>query len=464
MIETRRAKIGWHWVFMMTLPFFALKLANAATHGLLPFTLNKFTEDPALMTFLNSIDIFMGMFLGPLVAFNSDRIWTRFGRRKPFILMSMFGAAMFLPIIPYTSTLVTLAIFLTGFNFFADINIFEPLFMEVVPQPQRGRAAAMRQGMVLTASIYINQMLLKSWDTSAGFEVGGKTYVLTGEQMVFWVIAVMLVCTGMLIGFGVREVKPDKMPPREAFSFKLIFKSIFMDKQLLKIYMLLYAIMAMGMGLANLGNLMLTNQFGYSKAQIADMFTYLEILQFVVALPIAGYIADKVDRLKLFIIGISISTAHPLLYWLFIHFVAENNIPTLGWIFFFNAFNNLTDFITNIAVMPLAYDYIPRARMGTLFAGMAIVRGSLRLLLTNSIGNFIKYYSKIFLPKGEIDYTSGYLLLFFIGLSGVACAVYFLHERTAGRVIPYGKIEHDEAAKKRQAAAEAEARGESPPE
>ena len=56
------------------------------------------------------------------------------------------------------------------------------------------------------------------------------------------------------------------------------------------------------------------------------------------------------------------------------------------------------------------------------------------------------------------------VLLFFIGLSGVACAVYFLHERTAGRVIPYGKIEHDEAAKKRQAAAEAEARGESPPE
>lgn len=86
--------------------------------------------------------------------------------------------------------------------------------------------------------------------------------------------------------------------------------------------------------------------------------------------------------------------------------------------------------------------------MGTLFAGMALVRGMLRLILTNSMGLWVKFYSKIFAPEGVNDYTSGYLFIFLMGVLGIFSALYFFRERAAGRIVAYGTIEHEESLKK----------------
>lgn len=280
-------------------------------------------------------------------------------------------------------------------------------------------------------------------------------FSLTGEAVAYLTIAGVLFSAGLLVLFSTKEIRPLNAPSAgERFSLRLLLGNLFGDRQLLKIYLLLFAIMAMTFGLAGLAPLLLTEQFGYEKQAIAKMWTALQIIQFVVALPIAGFLSDRVDRLKLFIIGITLSTCFPITYWSYIHFFAPNNIPSIGTIMFFTGADHIVDFTTNIAIMPLVYDYMPRARMGTLFGGMALVRGTMRLAMANLMGNFVKYYSILFCEKGVVDYSSGYLLVFIFGLMGIGCAVYFLRERAAGRVVPYGQLEHAAAAKDEQKASD----------
>ncbi len=451
MIETGKTSVPWRMVLMMAVPFGILRMGDAASHQFLPFTLRKFTDDPALITFIISMDIAISMIFAPFVAWKSDRIWTRIGRRKPFVLLSMLGAALVLPFLPFTGSLLIAALTVSAYNFFGNLNLYELLYMEVVPPPQRGRASSMRQGAVLLAGLYMNLFLFANFDSVTAFEIGGHSFSINGEMVAYFTIASLLFFAMMLLVFSVREVAPVEKPAsNEHFSIRLLLRSTFLDRQLLKIYLLLFAIMAMGFGTQGLGGLMLTEQFGYSKSSMGKMYSILQVLQFVIALPLAGYLSDRVDRVKLFLAGISISTLFPITYWLWIHFVAENNIPSIPAIMFFTGADHLVDFTAHIAVMPLAFDYIPRARMGTFVAGSVLAKGCMKLLMGNAVGLFVKYYSKIFCPNGVgpnrvPDYSSLYLFLFFIGCLGIASAVYFLRERAAGRVIPFGKLEHEAA-------------------
>ncbi len=450
MIETNRAKIPWRWVMLMVMGFYVQKMSNMASNGLMPFTIRKFTADPALIQFLGSIDVILGTIIGPLVLWKCDRIWTPMGRRKPFMMAAWFGSALFIACLPFANSLATLILFLVAFNLFADLNVYEPLYMEVVPLKQRGRGGSMRQAVIVLAELFVAMMLLKNWDSVTAFHVGGKKFLITGEAVAYWTIAAIIFFTALLIILSVREIKPKKIEGYgERFSFRSLFGSMFLDRQLLKIYALMLGTITLQMGLASLSPLLLTEQFGYSKSSLADMYTALRLINLClvipITLPLAGYLADHFDRLKLFIVGLSLSTLHPLAYWSYIHFVAPDQIPSLRIIIAFSLGDGIVDTVAVVAMVPLVFDYVPKNRMGTLAAGMALVKGGMRLILMNLVGLFVKYYSKFFCAPGVVDYSSGYLLIFAASCAGLLGTLYFLRERAAGRVIPYGRLEHEAA-------------------
>lgn len=462
MIRTHEPKVPWVWVLLMASPVFADRMVGLISHSFQAFTLDKFTNDTGQMMFLGSFNLIFNLIVAPFVAWKSDRIWTRFGRRKPFLIVGWLGVALFVSLVPQMSSLFTVAICIIGFNFFMDFvtgGAFEPLFNEVVPQPQRGRAATIRKGLLLLAPLISNLTFMKAWDYNWNIHLGFTTLKISGEQLVYSSISMIVLTAMLLIAFFVKEVKPQKFPNlNERFSFKNYFGGIFRDRQQVKIYTLVFAMSALTFGLGGmLSTLMLTKQFGYSKEALGNLYAGLKVAQIILFLPLAGYLSDRVDRLKLFIGGIILSTMAPFCFWLWIHFVAPNNVPSLTTIICFTGFDIIVDFTVTIAMHPLVFDYIPRARMGTVYAGMGMVSAIAKLILMNLMGQFVKYYSIVFCEPGVVDYSSGYLCTSAVGFIGIFSALYFLRERRLGRVIPYGKLEHEAMAAARKAEAEQQA-------
>lgn len=460
MIRTQQTRVPWLWVFIMALPFCADRMVGMIGQSFIGFTLDeRFTKDPFVITLINSSNRIFSILLAPFIAWKSDRIWTRFGRRKPFCIIGWLGMAFFVSMIPGASSLYMVALFVIGYNFFMDFvtgGALEPLVMETVPQPQRGRMAAIRKALVLLVALIVNLTLMAIWDSKYIVNFLGITFRISGEQITYYTISLVVLSVMLLIATQVKEVKPEKFPNlNERFSFRSFFGGMFRERQQWKVYSLCFSLQAMNMGLGALGSLMLINQFGYTKAAMGQLFSVLKVFQLIVFVPLAGYLADRFDRLKIFIIGITLSTMQPLAYYLWIHFVSANDIPSMRAILFFAGFDILVDFTVVIAMNPLVFDYVPKAKMGTMYAGMGMVGAISGLILGNVVGLFVKYYSQIFTP-GSVTYSSGLLCIFAFGVMGTICALYFKRERRLGRVIAYGKVEHEaEVAAKKAAAEEA---------
>ena len=204
---------------------------------------------------------------------------------------------------------------------------------------------------------------------------------------------------------------------------------------------------ALNASLANLGGLMITEQFGYTKDQFGNLTTINVLLKIFFVLPVAGFLADRVDRLKLLLVGVTLSTLHPLSYWSFIHFVAAEGRPEIGTIIGFDIFNGIVDMSSNVALGPLFFDFVPRNRMGTVYAGMTFVRGFMKMIAVTGVGFWVSAYSWMFVPGGANDYSSGLLFVFALGIFGIWATWYVYRERQSGRLIEYGRLEREAAEK-----------------
>ena len=72
---------------------------------------------PSLALFIMTWDNLLNVFIQPWVGVRSDRTWTRFGRRKPWILLGMPIAVIGFLLIPFAQTALAVAAFILITNF-----------------------------------------------------------------------------------------------------------------------------------------------------------------------------------------------------------------------------------------------------------------------------------------------------------------------------------------------------------
>ncbi len=460
MIVTQRKKIPWHWAILMVMPAFGNTFVETMSNVALPYTIKKYNSIPVLITFLGSLSILFSIVVSPYVAWKSDRIWTRFGRRKPFLMVGWFGLAFSLLFVPNAPNLVLLAMCIASFQFFWDLTFlgpYEPLLNEVVPVQQRGRASTIRMGFANLAMLIFSLVLFKKFDHEQVHFTFGRYGALTlpirGEELIYWFGAASVFIFGLYFLFGVKETPvPAKEPA--TFSFKNFFGGMFADRQSMKIYLLVFASVALNMSLAQLAPLMITEQFHYTKATFGNISGILIIAKLICVLPIGLLLADRFDRLTLFGFGIACSTIHPLMYWIYIHFFAPAGIPPVKAILIIDGFGALADLIGNISIQPLFFDFVPRHRYGSVYAGVIFVRGLVKMAVVNGVGAWVTIHARIFhLPKKEWDYSSGLLYIFLVGLLACAGVIYFARERRRGRIIEHARIEQPQAPENESAVA-----------
>lgn len=447
-METGRRHIPWLWVVLFAYPACSNTLVELISNVALTFTMKKFTSDPALITFLGSANVAFNFLVGPWAAWKSDRIWTRLGRRRPFLVFGWSLLFVSLVCVPFAPSLPLLALCIVIYQFCADIGYtgpWTPLYYEMIPSHQRGRAVVVKRIGVILSRLLFNLVLIGQFDKVLHLNwtfglAGFADFQLRGETLIYWcgALAVLLVVLQML--FLVREKKPEAPLPGGRFSPLVYLKELFGERQYRLLFLLVFCSLALTAGLGQLYPLLITEQFGYSKTLLGQMWSVNFALE-IALLPLVFFIVDRFNRFRIFQVGLALSALQQLAFWIFVECLAPGQIPTPLQIILFNLWNSAADIVAGLALEPLIFDYVPKNRMGTINSGFIFVRGALAVLVLNGVGLWVKYFTLWLRPDGGFNYMSGYLFTFLIGLLGVAATMVFGHHLKKGRLVKYGKME-----------------------
>ena len=435
MIETQHKSIPWRWVVLISIVGQSFTLVLFAS-GSMTFTMRKFIDNPMIINSISSLDVLFNILVATPCLYFSDRIWTRFGRRLPFVLTAWVVLAGCLIAMPLAGGAIPLTVVIVLWLIFWDVaSTFSSLQMEIIPPHQRGRAQAIA---TWTFGFII---MLQTIVISGRFDdvVHSGFFPIRGEQLIYWFGATCMFFCLLFVTLFVREQKPVlAVPLAPTNGIKDIFKNLFMQRLLWPVYLLAFSTVLIGTGLGPIGHLLFNDQWAYSKQDNGTNVFVGGVINLVIVIPLIGLIADRFDRMKLFAVGIGGGVLMQILYYLFIQFVLPDRRPTLTHMIMFGQVMSMFGQISGIAGGPLMFEYIPRDQMGTAQAGMNFVRSLTGLVTLNVVGLWVTFYSRMFCPPGTYDYLSGYIMMLTFNLAGCALLYYFWRLVKRGAIKPLG--------------------------
>ncbi|MCL4543348.1 MAG: MFS transporter [Chloroflexi bacterium] len=115
------------------------------SNGTLPLIVSAYTRNPLIIGLVSSSRSIEGVAVQPLVGAWSDRIWTRFGRRRPFMTVGIILAAVFFGVAALAQqlSLLLLSIFLFSLFFNVAVDPLNALLGDLFPVAQRSMVNAL---------------------------------------------------------------------------------------------------------------------------------------------------------------------------------------------------------------------------------------------------------------------------------------------------------------------------------
>jgi Na+/melibiose symporter-like transporter len=168
----------------------------AFNNFVLPPILKSVGASDLLIGLLSSTRSIEGALIQPTVGAVSDRIWTRLGRRRPFLLIGVPLSAVFFVAGAFVDDLVGFAavIFLFSIFFNVAVDPYTALLADIAPLHQRGWLSGLSTGVQLVSSVLF--LVVIATATSGGGPLPLWTY--------FLVAAVLVVSFGLTV-LGVDE-------------------------------------------------------------------------------------------------------------------------------------------------------------------------------------------------------------------------------------------------------------------
>jgi len=400
MIITCKKQIPLRWVAFAIMPWASFTFSGQVIAVAFFFSLKKFVENPAALTFILSLPGFISMVLQPVVAFLSDRIWTRFGRRKPFIATSQAGILTCMVLMPLMPNFWSLLLVFMATGIFSDLNApMEPLKQEIIPPPERGRATGAMTWCSNLATMTFYFIALGRFDDVR--YMGGLT--LHGEAAIYWSAALLISAMLLLITLGIREIDQKSALRGQRLSIKTFFGGL-MDRELWPVYILVVGAACLNFyaGLGPLSNLLYTEQWGYTKQEMGINVAVGGVIN-LFAIGLLTVFADKLNRMRAYQTLICLSLFGNIAYYCYINFVLPDRRPSLVEIIAFGETLSIIGILTGLVYIPLVYDYIRRNKMGTYHAGASLVNRLTVTITLNGVGLFVWGYAALFQPPaGEM--------------------------------------------------------------
>lgn len=310
-----------------------------------------------------------GLIVFPILGVLSDHTRTRFGRRRPFDLLTTPFWFIGLLILPFVQNYWQAfgAMVLIGFAA-AGSSVLDAFYNDVVPPQLMGRFVAGMRFLGGLGGFFFNLFLLRFFDTN--------------PAMVFLTIAIVGFLGEMLMLFNVKEGEYPPPPPKESV-IKVVgefIKEGFANKYIIFLWLTMGVTAFGGPVMATYFNLYFTDPdsgLGLSSARLGQLIAAGSAIGMVLIIP-AGWIVDRYGPKKLW--GISCFGVGVIQVLMF--FVAKNMFMISGLYALFAAVNTMT----TAALLPLMYAYIPQDKFGQLSGSNQIVTRVLQIAATFTLG------------------------------------------------------------------------------
>jgi len=264
----------------------------AFNNFLLPLAL-KAAGAPDLITgLLSSTRSIEGVVIQPTVGAFSDRVWTRFGRRRPFIAVCVpLSAVFFIVASAATESLVPLAIsiFLFSIFFNAAIDPYAALLADITPLHQRGFLSGLSQGIQLFGQVGFLGLIVV---TTQGKGAPPWTY---------WAVAVLLVSTFAVTIAGIHE-RRDVAERAEHVPLRTYLSVAFSHAQALRFLGTLFVFFFGFSAVLPYLTLFLTTDIGLTD-QVALALAALALLVTALTSIVWGKLADRYGQKRVLAIG-----------------------------------------------------------------------------------------------------------------------------------------------------------------
>ena len=356
------------------------------------FSFKKFVDNPAGLTLILSLPWIISIVNGPICSFLSDRVWTRFGRRKPFVVASAIGTIPCLFLMPLMPSLWGLIAVYMVHGLFGDLGgPLEPLKQEIIPPRQRGGATAAMVWCSNLANITFYFVALGRFD-DVTFMAG---FPLSGERAIYWTSCLMGIVILLLVAFGIKEVNQHSALRGERFSIRNFLRGI-TSSEIWPVYVLISGAAMLTSGLGPLGNLLYTDQWGYSKQDMGVNIAIGGVIN-IFLIGMLGLVATRLDRVKAYKTLLYIILCLNTGYYCYIKLVLADHRPSLVEMVLFGEMVTVALILANVLYVPMVYDFIRRNQMGTYAAGSGIVARLTGVLTVNGLGLFVWIYAVLFL-------------------------------------------------------------------
>ena len=198
--------------------FFGVQIAYALQSGNVSRIFSTMGADPKSLGFFWILPPLMGMIVQPIVGVASDKTWTRFGRRIPYLIVGAFMAVLVMALLPNAGSLsdtfwvamtlgaVILMFLDTSLNM--AMQPFKMMVGDIVNEKQKGLAYAL-QSFLCNAGQLVG-FALPFLMTYIGFSNDATNGVPTSLKMAFYIGAVILIACVIYTSVKVKE-----MPPKE---------------------------------------------------------------------------------------------------------------------------------------------------------------------------------------------------------------------------------------------------------
>lgn len=407
-----------------------IQLMEYDVPNILPLQLRELGSSNTLIALIaGTIPALFGMTMNPFFSFRSDRLRTRWGRRRPFLFITTPLVALVLIALGFTPELSaalhelispvwvaehphTLQIALiTGlvmlFYFFntALLPIYCYLVVDVVPDAYLGRFMALFRIMA-----YLSGFLFQRY-------IYG--YALSHTRLIYCGTAAVFFCGFLLMAWRVRE--SDYPPPPAAktqgirSSLQTYFRECFSKKHYLAVHFR-YACFIIAYGTPNyftFAQFYYRDGLGISPTFIGSINGWVYLLSACALFPL-GLLCDKMTPVRFMVATLMINLPLPLLAF----FLIRDQTSYVVLTFMLGAGRALFD----VGSMPLTAAIFPRERYGQFGSASQMVTSALAMGVSIALGGFLDWITH----RGEIhaNYRYIFLWVFFMNCVGLALILY----------------------------------------
>lgn len=171
---------------VLTAPTVGLSVCLSLVTTYLPLLLRRYTDSATLIGVAIGGEGAFALAIPLLVGSLSDRVWTRWGRRRPFMIMGAPVMAAAILLAPFQPGYLSIA--LSTFVFFAAYHLYaapyQALIPDLSPVHQQGRVQGfqtMMRGAGMFLGMVVAGFLFESWEPLpfmlAAFLMMGLTYI-----------------------------------------------------------------------------------------------------------------------------------------------------------------------------------------------------------------------------------------------------------------------------------------------